>query len=166
MSSIYRFKHMCISIKFRVAIFLILSLIHTTSLAKNKQSLPQLSDIDLQFIYKTLDIKEVNGKLVDVCEQEVQPDIKLVDLNKDGNSEIFVMLGSSCFGSTGFYLSLLIKDQSNQWQENFGFSAGGYRLLKSVSDSYPDIEIIGPGFCFPVWRWNGTKYAIHKRCER
>jgi len=157
---------MYISTKFRVAVLLILSLTHTTSIAKNKQSPLLPSDVDLQSIYKILDIKEVNGKLVDVCEQEVEPDIELVDLNKDGNSEIFIMVESSCFGNAGFYLSLLIKDKNNQWQENFGFSAGGYRLLKSVSDGYPEIEITGPGFCFPVWRLNGAKYAIHKRCDR
>ena len=24
---------------------------------------------------------------------------------------------------------------------------------------YPDLSIGGPGFCFPVWRWNGREYA-------
>jgi hypothetical protein len=36
---------------------------------------------------------------------------------------------------------------------------------------WPDIEIGGPGFCFPVERWNGKQYVLHryeyegKRCR-
>ena len=36
---------------------------------------------------------------------------------------------------------------------------------------WPDIEMGGPGFCFPVWRWNGKAYALNrfeyegKRCK-
>ncbi len=37
---------------------------------------------------------------------------------------------------------------------------------------WPDISIGGPGFCFPVWRWNGKAYALNrfeyegKACKR
>ena len=27
---------------------------------------------------------------------------------------------------------------------------------------WPDIEMGGPGFCFPVWRWNGKAYALNR----
>ena len=36
---------------------------------------------------------------------------------------------------------------------------------------WPDIQMGGPGFCFPVWRWNGSAYALNrfeyegKRCK-
>jgi hypothetical protein len=26
---------------------------------------------------------------------------------------------------------------------------------------WPDIEVGGPGFCFPVQRWNGREYVLH-----
>ncbi|MFP5403517.1 MAG: hypothetical protein ACLGG2_02365 [Gammaproteobacteria bacterium] len=32
------------------------------------------------------------------------------------------------------------------------------------SPAGPDISIGGPGFCFPVVRWNGKACALH-RCE-
>ena len=47
----------------------------------------------------------------------------------------------------------------------FGFP-GEYKVLATRHRGYPDIEIPGPGTCFPVWRWNGSAYAIHKRCAR
>lgn len=31
------------------------------------------------------------------------------------------------------------------------------------SGNWPDIEIGGPGFCFPVERWNGRQYALHRQ---
>ena len=39
------------------------------------------------------------------------------------------------------------------------------------ADGWPDLSLGGPGFCFPVQRWNGKAYALNrfeyegKRCK-
>lgn len=125
-----------------------------------------LSQADLQAIYKALELKEHAGKLIDDCDEEVQPEIEAIDLNSDGRPEVFVTLSGACYGVAGAQLSLLIKNGKGQWQPNLGFPAGGYKVLTTTNLGYPDIEIGGPGSCFPVWRWDGAQYEIHKRCDR
>jgi len=124
------------------------------------------SPAELKAIYAAVGLKERKGKVLDDCEQPVWPKIDFVDLNGDDQAEVFVFVSSSCYGAAGGQLSLLIKDNSGRWKSNLGFPAGGYKVLSTKNKGYPDIEIGGPGFCFPVWRWNGTKYDIHKRCDR
>ena len=31
---------------------------------------------------------------------------------------------------------------------------------------WQDVEIGGPGFCFPVMRWNGKQYAVLRHEDR
>jgi hypothetical protein len=126
----------------------------------------KFSPSELEVLYKATGLTERGGKVLDDCGQPVQPDTEVVDLNGDGQPEVFVQVGGSCYGAAGAQLTLLIKDKLGHWQSNLGFPAGGYKLLSTKNKGYPDIEIGGPGFCFPVWRWNGTQYAIHKRCDR
>jgi hypothetical protein len=125
----------------------------------------KFSSSELKDIYKAAGLTERDGRFLDDCDQPVQADTEVVDLNGDGLPEVFVQVGGSCYGAAGAQLSLLIKDKLGHWQSNFGFPAGGYKLLSTKNKGYPDIEIGGPGLCFPVWRWNGTQYAIHKRCD-
>ena len=63
----------------------------------------------------------------------------------------------------GVQLDLLVKGKDEKWTPQFGFS-GVYTIFETKHREYPDIEIGGPGNCFPVWRWNGTTYALHKKC--
>jgi hypothetical protein len=35
-------------------------------------------------------------------------------------------------------------------------------LATKGAGGWPDISVGGPGFCFPVFRWNGTAYANHR----
>lgn len=90
---------------------------------------------------------------------------EVIDLNGDGQPEVFTKCYGSMFGMAGVQLDLLIKAKSGKWVLQFGFP-GAHRILEAKSDGYPDIEIEGPGTCLPVWRWNGSAYAIHKRCDR
>ncbi|MDD1621934.1 MAG: hypothetical protein LUQ11_10680 [Methylococcaceae bacterium] len=135
------------------------------SLPTTGNETPKVSAAELRAIYMAAGLTERNGQILDACEQPTQPEIEVKDLNGDGKPEVFVIVGGSCYGSTGVNLSLLINDRRGHWKDNFGFP-GVYRLLDSKNMGYPDIEIGGPGFCFPVWRWNGNQYEIHKRCER
>jgi hypothetical protein len=126
---------------------------------------PKLPAAEMKVIYKAAGLTERNGEILDACNQAVQPKTEVVDLNGDGGPEIFVTVASRCYGNTGTNLSLLIKNRQSEWKDNFGFP-GIHKVLNTKNKGYPDIEIGGPGLCFPIYRWNGNEYAIHKRCDR
>jgi hypothetical protein len=52
----------------------------------------------------------------------------------------------------------LIRDAGGKLQPNPGFPAASADPLPESSLGYPDLLIGGPGFCFPVWRRDGTAY--------
>jgi hypothetical protein len=100
------------------------------------------------------------------CNQDTPYEINVVDLNGDGQPEVFVVVHGTCWGGmTGVNVDLRIKGPDGKWTSQFGFP-GIYRVLETKNKGYPDIEFGGPGFCFPIWRWNGKEYAIHKKCAR
>ena len=92
---------------------------------------------------------------------DVEPAAEAADLNRDGTSEVFVQWGNACTsGSTGRSLSLFLKDASGAYRDQFGFPALGYRFIEPGSGGYPDVELGGPGFCMPIWGWQGTAYEF------
>lgn len=92
---------------------------------------------------------------------DIAPMADVIDLNGDGDYEVFVEYGNTCTsGFTGRSLSLFIKDDSGRYQYQLGFPAMGYQLLERGVDGYPDLEFGGPGFCFPVWAWDGENYEF------
>ena len=95
----------------------------------------------------------------------VDYEAEVKDLNGDGQPEVFTKRYGGMFGRAGVELQLYVKGKGGKWMPQFGFP-GDYKILSTKAGGYPDIEIQGPGTCFPVWRWNGSAYAIHKRCER
>lgn len=100
------------------------------------------------------------------CGESLNYSAEIVDLNGDGQPEVFSSIDGTCMGGVaGTYMDLYIKNKSGQWKAQFGFP-GIPEVLKTKNKGYPDIEIGGPGFCFPVWRWNGQQYSIHKRCDK
>jgi hypothetical protein len=126
----------------------------------------KLPPAEMAAVYKAAGLTERGGKILDACGKAIEPQVDVVDLNGDGQPEVFVLANDSiCYGVAGGELTLLIKDKQGHWQANLGFSAGGYKLLSTKNKGYPDIEIGGPGFCAPVWRWNGRAYAGHKGCD-
>lgn len=95
------------------------------------------------------------------------------DINGDGRPEAIVTEGGSyCYGNTGAAFWLLSKQASGAWKLVYQ-ETGMPQLLKTKGmGGWPDISVGGPGFCFPVVRWNGKAYALHrheyegKRCKR
>ncbi len=100
------------------------------------------------------------------CEMNAYPTITLEDLNDDGSPEVFVQAGNVCnSGFTGSSLWLFIRDSAGRLQANFGFAALGYRRVGNQVQGFPDLELGGPGFCHPVWHWDGTGYVFLRRIE-
>jgi hypothetical protein len=85
------------------------------------------------------------------------------DVNGDGRPEAIITEGStSCYGNTGAGYSLVSKQADGSWK----LITDGTGILTILptkgAGGWPDIEIGGPGFCFPVERWNGHKYVLQR----
>ena len=94
-----------------------------------------------------------------VCGQPAGADVELRDMNGDGQDEVLVIYGNSCVsGAAGSSVVLFIKDAAGEYQTNLGFPGASADPKPEKSKGYPDLVIGGPGFCFPVWRWNGKAY--------
>lgn len=96
----------------------------------------------------------------------------VADRNGDGLPEAVITEGSSyCFGMTGSGFALVSKQPGGSWRLISGGPGIANFLPTRGVGGWPDIEIGGPGFCFPVERWNGRAYTLHrhqyqgKRCR-
>jgi hypothetical protein len=85
------------------------------------------------------------------------------DLNRDGRPEALVTEGGTyCYGNTGAGFILLTRLASGKWKL-IHKSQGIAEFLPTLGvDQMPDISIGGPGFCFPVLRWNGKAYVQNR----
>lgn len=88
---------------------------------------------------------------------------RVKDFNGDGRPEAIITESSSfCFGNTGMGYTLVSKQADGRWKV---MSAGPgiiTVLATRGAGNWPDLEIGGPGFCFPVHRWNGRQYALQR----
>jgi hypothetical protein len=85
------------------------------------------------------------------------------DLNKDGKEEIFIGFGNGyTSGNTGSSIVLYIKNAAGKYEMNLGFPGMIPDVLTTANKGYPDLVVGGPGFEFPVFRWNGKIYDNYK----
>ena len=85
------------------------------------------------------------------------------DLNGDGRPEALVTEdGTFCNGHAGTGYALLSKQANGSWRVMTGGSGIAEFLPSKGAGGWPDISIGGPGFCFPVERWNGREYAFNR----
>ncbi len=86
------------------------------------------------------------------------------DLNGDGLPEALVTEGGTfCYGNTGTAFSLVSKQPGGGWKLMVAETGIASFLATKGVGRRPDIEVGGPGFCFPVLRWNGKRYALNRR---
>ena len=85
------------------------------------------------------------------------------DLNGDGRPEAVVTdSGSYCYGHAGMGFKLLSRQADGSWRL-MTEATGMPEFLKTRGvGGWPDMTVGGPGFCFPVYRWNGRAYALHR----
>jgi hypothetical protein len=88
---------------------------------------------------------------------------KVADLNGDGLPEVVLTEGGTfCYGNTGQGFWLVSKLGNGSWRLMTG-GPGIPEFLKTKGvDGWPDVSVGGPGLCFPVERWNGTAYKVHR----
>lgn len=87
----------------------------------------------------------------------------VADLNGDGRPEAILTEGGTyCFGMTGQGYTIVSKQANGTWK----LITGGTGLVDVLATKgvagWPDLQIGGPGFCFPVERWNGREYVLHR----
>lgn len=81
------------------------------------------------------------------------------DLNKDGAEEVFVILEGLLYGNTGQGVALFVKNSAGVYVQQEEVAGGIAVILDSKSNGYPELVIAGPGFEFPLYRWNGKSYV-------
>lgn len=85
------------------------------------------------------------------------------DLNGDGRPEAVITEGGTyCFGHTGAGYTVVSKQANGSWKKVTGGTGIATFLQTKGKDGWPDIEVGGPGFCFPVIRWNGREYSPNR----
>ena len=94
------------------------------------------------------------------------------DLNGDGRPEALVVEdGTYCYGFAGTGFRLLSRQKDGSWRRITGDNGMPEFLASRGVDGWPDLLVGGPGFCFPVQRWDGRAYVLDrheyegKRCQ-
>ena len=86
------------------------------------------------------------------------------DLNGDGRPEAVVREGGAiCYGNAGQHFWLMSKQPDGSWKRIFEQTGIPDFLSTKGVGGWPDIQLGLPGFCFPIWRWDGKDYAINRR---
>ncbi|RJF91474.1 hypothetical protein D3876_08985 [Sphingomonas cavernae] len=88
---------------------------------------------------------------------------RYADLNGDGRPEAVVTgSGTFCYGMAGTGFQLVSKQANGSWKLVAGEIGIPDFLKTKGAGGWPDLMIGGPGFCFPVQRWNGREYVLHR----
>lgn len=134
-----------------------------------------LSGADQMAVFKAAGAVQRKGMWL-MCADEPNPGgatIETVrDLNGDGRPEALVTEGGTfCYGRAEAGYALLSKQTNGSWRAMTGGSGMPSFLKTRGVGNWPDISVGGPGFCFPVQRWNGKTYELNrfeyegKRCK-
>jgi hypothetical protein len=88
---------------------------------------------------------------------------KVADLNGDGMPEAVLTEGGTyCYGNTGQGYWVVSKLANGSWKLMSSGTGIPEILTTKGADGWPDISVGGPGFCFPVERWNGREYKLQR----
>jgi hypothetical protein len=163
---------------FTIAALLMISFISfaqiksTTALSEGatllfKTTKSKLTNDEKNWLFKQLNFtlsKDKKKFMSDEYEVPVQPYI--TDMNKDGDEEVFIVMESSAlFGNKEQDFILYIKNSKGNFVKDPDLGGGIAMILLSKNSGYPDIAIGGPGFEFPVCRWDGKKYKYLKNIK-
>jgi hypothetical protein len=88
---------------------------------------------------------------------------QVADLNGDGLPDVLLSEGGTyCYGNTGQGFWLVAKQADGRWKL-MTHNTGIAQFLKTkAAQGWPDISVGGPGFCFPVERWDGRAYKLQR----
>lgn len=134
-----------------------------------------LSKAEQAAVFKTAGAVQRKGKWL-ICADDPQASgaqiESVLDLNGDGQPEALVTEGGTfCYGAAGSGFTLLSRQPDGRWRVMTSNTGIAEFLKTRGADNWPDISVGGPGFCFPVVRWNGKEYKLQrfeyegKRCK-
>jgi hypothetical protein len=88
---------------------------------------------------------------------------KVADLNGDGRPEVLITEGGTfCYGNTGQGYFVVTKLANGGWKLVTNGTGMAEFLNTKGAEGWPDLQVGGPGFCFPVLRWNGREYKLQR----
>ncbi|GAA5011408.1 hypothetical protein GCM10025793_23930 [Lysobacter lycopersici] len=131
------------------------------------QATDGLSTADRAAIFKAAGAtKQKDGRWV-ICTDDPQTSGASIDevrdLNGDGRPEAVVNEdGTFCNGMAGTRFALVSKQADGSWRSMLDSEGMAEFLPAKGKDGWPDVSVGGPGFCFPVMRWNGSGYAFNR----
>jgi hypothetical protein len=132
-----------------------------------KKTKSKLTNDEKNWLFKQLNFtvsKDKKKFMSEEYEVAIQPYV--TDLNKDGHEEVFIVMESSAlYGNTGQDFILYIKNSKGNFERDPELGGGIAMILLSKNSGYPDIAIGGPGFEFPICRWDGKKYKYLKKLK-
>ncbi len=126
----------------------------------------KLNAADRIAVFKAAGAVQRGGKWI-ICKDDPQAEGASIDdvrdLNGDGRPEAVVSEGGTyCYGMTGQGFTLLSRQANGGWKVITG-DIGIPEFMKTRGvGGWPDISVGGPGFCFPVQRWNGKAYVVQR----
>ena len=142
------------------------SLIASAAIAQPAPAAIRLNAADRTAVFKAAGAVPRGGKWV-ICTDDPRAEGAVIDqvrdLNGDGQPEAVVSEGGTyCYGFTGMGFQLVSRQPNGGWRKITG-DIGIPEFLKTKgAGGWPDISVGGPGFCFPVQRWNGRAYVLHR----
>lgn len=141
-------------------------LIANAGSAQTPASAPRLPAAETAQIFKAAGAVR-RGKAWTICTDDPKARAtidEIRDINGDGRPDAIISeSGLFCHGNTGTGYTILSKQGDGRWVQ-ITSSTGIPEFLKTKGvGGWPDISIGGPGFCFPVVRWNGREYGLNRR---
>ena len=121
---------------------------------------PSGSAVDRAAAFRAAGFTATRGKYL-ACDKRQELAIEIRDLNGEGRPDAVITdFGTECFGNTGQGFVIATKDPSGAWRKLYGSQGIPEFQTTRGAAGWPDIENGGPGFCFPILRWNGSDYAL------
>jgi hypothetical protein len=112
-------------------------------------------------IFKAAGFTPTTGDYL-MCDKETPLGLEVRDINGDGRLDAIVTDGGTeCYGDSGTGFTLLTHTAMGKWTK-LTASQGIPNFLKTRANGWPELEVGGPGFCFPVLRWTGKAFATHR----
>jgi hypothetical protein len=127
----------------------------------------EITDADRAAILAVLGLSaEADGRVVNECGDAVVPSFLPAELGGSVGTAILFAIGggpslASCYGD-GPDIHLFTRDGAG-WREIYSARGRMLIILKSATGGVRDIADGGPGFSFPVWSWNGSRYVPANR---
>jgi hypothetical protein len=107
-----------------------------------------------------------SGQIAEARCGVVPHQVDVLDLNKDGQTEVMLLLGNACTsGKIGTTVYLFTQEANGRVQRHLGFSATGYKAYARDGEAWPDLLFTGTGDCQPVWRYKGGRYNFNHLYE-